>query len=85
MRVSPSALAAFLVVAEECHFGRAALRLRLDQGHVSRLVRQLEIDLQVQLFVRTTRRVAVSDEGQRLVASARDVIERLGRLHETLT
>jgi DNA-binding transcriptional LysR family regulator len=54
---------AFLAVAEELHFGRAAQRLRLSQPRVSRLVAALERQIGSPLFERTSRRVALTPLG----------------------
>jgi DNA-binding transcriptional LysR family regulator len=59
-------LRAFLVVAEELHFGRAADRLRVSPSRVSQLVRSLEIVIGAALFERTSRRVALTPIGERL-------------------
>ena len=56
-------LRAFVVVAEELSFTRAAERLHLAQQALSAQVRQLESRLGVQLFERTTRRVALTAAG----------------------
>lgn len=73
-------LRAFVTVAEELHFGRAALRLGRSQPQVSRRVRALEDGLGVQLFVRTPRRTALTDAGARLLEDARDTLEAAERL-----
>lgn len=57
-------LRAFLVVAHELSFTRAAGRLYLSQQAVSAQVRALESSLQVQLFERTTRRVQLTPAGR---------------------
>ena len=58
----------FLTLCEELHFGRAADRLRLSPGRVSQILRQLEARLGARLFDRTSRRVAITPEGDRLRA-----------------
>jgi DNA-binding transcriptional LysR family regulator len=61
-------LRAFLIVAEELHFGRAADRLRVSPSRVSQLVRALETVIGAALFERTSRRVALTPIGERLRA-----------------
>ena len=55
---------AFLVLAEELHFGRAAERLYLSQSRVSRLVSSLEREVGGRLFERTSRTVSLTPLGQ---------------------
>ena len=60
---------AFLGVAEELSFTRAAERMRVSQSNLTRSVDSLERSLGVRLLVRTTRSVGLTDEGVRLKAS----------------
>jgi DNA-binding transcriptional LysR family regulator len=64
----------FLVVAEELHFTRAAARLYVAQQVLSRDIRRLEQQLGVRLLTRTTRRVALTAEGERLLVRARELL-----------
>jgi DNA-binding transcriptional LysR family regulator len=64
----------FVAVAEELHFTRAAARLYLAQQALSRDIARLERQLGVRLFTRTTRRVALTPEGERLLARARELL-----------
>lgn len=57
---------AFLTLAEELHFGRAAQRLRVSTARVSQTVRKIERRVGVPLFDRTSRRVELSPLGRQL-------------------
>ncbi len=67
-------LRAFLAVADELHFTRAAARLYVAQQALSRDVRRLERELGTGLFVRTTRQVTLTVDGERLLPYARRVL-----------
>ncbi len=56
----------FLLLADELHFGRTADRMRLSRARVSQLVQRLERRVGAPLFVRTSRRVALTPLGHRL-------------------
>ncbi|MFF8971612.1 LysR family transcriptional regulator [Streptomyces sp. NPDC014995] len=73
--LDPRLLRAFLAVAEELHFTRAAARLYVAQQALSRDVRRLERELGAELFVRTTRQVTLTPDGERLVPHARRVLQ----------
>jgi DNA-binding transcriptional LysR family regulator len=66
INVSPSDLEAFLAVAELGSFSRSAESLGLSQPAVSARIKHLEEVLGVTLFHRTSRRVAISESGERL-------------------
>ena len=67
----------FLALAEELHFGRAAERLGITQSRVSQSLRELELKLGQQLIHRTSRRVALTAEGERFLADVAPAHERL--------
>ncbi|MFF0460965.1 LysR family transcriptional regulator [Streptomyces mexicanus] len=73
--LDPRLLAAFVAVAEELHFTRAAARLYVAQQALSRDVRRLERELGTELFVRTTRQVTLTADGERLLPHARRVLQ----------
>jgi DNA-binding transcriptional LysR family regulator len=60
-------LNAFAVVAEEENFTRAAARLGTSQSALSHTIRRLETRLGIRLLTRTTRRVAATEAGERLL------------------
>ncbi|WP_027712078.1 LysR family transcriptional regulator [Dickeya chrysanthemi] len=61
-------LTAFMVVAEERSFTKAALRLGMAQSALSQIVRRVEARLGLRLLSRTTRSVAPTEAGERLLA-----------------
>jgi len=62
-------LAAFVVVAEERSFTKAAARLGMAQSALSQIVRRTEERLGLRLLSRTTRSVATTDAGERLITT----------------
>ncbi|MFE3228493.1 LysR family transcriptional regulator [Nocardia sp. NPDC059228] len=78
-RVDPAELEAFVVLAEELHFGRTANRLGLSQPRVSQLIRSLERRVGRRLVERTSRRVTLNPLGEHLLGRARPAFQELQR------
>lgn len=70
-------LTAFLAVADERSFTRAAAKLGTSQSALSHTVRRLEARLGLRLLMRTTRSVAPTEPGERLLEALRPALEHI--------
>jgi DNA-binding transcriptional LysR family regulator len=70
-------LTAFLAVAEERSFTRAAARLGTSQSSLSQTVRRLETRLGLRLLARTTRSVAATEAGDQLIETLRPAFDEI--------
>jgi DNA-binding transcriptional LysR family regulator len=77
MNISLRQLRAFLAVARQQHFRRAAESLHLSQPAVSRYIADLEDELGIRLFDRTTREVLPTDAGRYLESAIGRVLDEL--------
>src|SRR5882757_10607755 len=73
-----------VALADERHFTRAAAREHVAQPALSQQIRSLEAELGTALVERTTRRVAMTQAGEVLVARARRAIAELDAAHAEL-
>lgn len=84
MNLSTRQLRAFIALADERHFTRAAQRCHLTQPAFSALIRGIEDDAGVRLFHRSTRHVELTAEGVILDASARRLLADFDLVAEDL-
>jgi DNA-binding transcriptional LysR family regulator len=80
MSLSIDALKAFVVLAEELHFGRAARRLHVSQPALSKQIKRLEAEIGGPLFVRTTGHVELTPAGDALRERARLLVTEASAL-----
>ena len=74
MRDELSVLSAFLAVADERSFTKAAKRLNISTSGLSHAIRRLEEQIGVRLLTRTTRSVSPTDAGEQLLAQLRPAL-----------
>ncbi|WGF89555.1 LysR family transcriptional regulator [Marinivivus vitaminiproducens] len=78
-------LAAFIAVARERSFTRAAAQLGTSQSALSHTVRRLEERLKVRLLTRTTRNVVPTEAGERLFGTVAPRLEEIGAELDSLS
>lgn len=71
-----------LAVADEGSFTAAATHLRVSQSGISTQVRKLEHELGISFFDRTSRRIALTAEGERMLPSLRAAVAAVERIRE---
>jgi LysR family glycine cleavage system transcriptional activator len=81
---SMQGLQALVEVAESGSFTQAAQKLCLTQSAVSRQIQQLESHFDVALFVRSSRSLLLTAQGEQVIASARAILEQLRALEDRL-
>ncbi len=79
LNVTFKQLRAFVVLANELNFSKAAQRLHVTAPTLTAAIKSLEETLQLKLFDRTTRAVTLTDQSVRFLSIARRLIEDLER------
>jgi len=77
-------LQVFCIAARKASFAAAATELGMSPAYVSKRIAILEKSLGVQLFHRAARRVTVTEDGERVYASAQQIFEGVDHLSETV-
>jgi DNA-binding transcriptional LysR family regulator len=74
----------FIAAAEERHFSRAAQRANIVQSGLSTAIRNLEQELGAALFVRSTRRVDLSEAGRAFLPEARQILASVANARQAI-
>lgn len=78
-------LKTFYVVAQAGSFTKASTLLNMDQSNVSRKIISMEIRLKAKLFIRRSRGLVLTPEGQVLLEEAKDILGRMEGMKNLLT
>ena len=77
-------LRCFISVAEELHFARAAEKLHIEQSPLSRAIKELEEELGVMLFARTTRSTRLTRAGRLFLEHVQRVFTALEQARDSV-
>jgi LysR family hydrogen peroxide-inducible transcriptional activator len=72
----------FLAVAKEKHFGRAAEKCFVSQPSLSTQIKNLELELNVQLLERSNKKVMLTDIGEEIAASTQRIFSEIDNIKE---
>ena len=73
-------LECFLAVAEYLNFTKAAEQMQLTQPAISNQIKNLEAELGVKLFLRTSREVKLTKAGTQLLEEAKNILRSFGNI-----
>lgn len=73
----------FVALANCCNYSKAAEQLFIAQPTLSQQIKRLEEELNVQLFTRSTRKVALTPAGERCLEWAEEALNAIGKFEET--
>src|SRR5277367_3338606 len=83
-RIQLTELTAFVAVAEHSSFTKAAAQIGIALPTMSQTIRSLEEGLGVRLFNRTTRSVALTEAGDRLLAEVQPILDGIDHALESV-
>jgi DNA-binding transcriptional LysR family regulator len=83
-KASIAEMSAFVAIAERASFAKAAVQLGVSRSSLSESLRALEERLGVRLLNRTTRSVALTEAGERLLAQLRPLLDNLDAALESV-
>lgn len=82
--VNSRQLRIFAQVARYGNFSRAARMLGVSPAYISKNIKALEVELDVLLFHRSTRHVALTEQGEQIFALTRQILHDIEQLHDTV-